>query len=259
MKTAIDLNCDMGEGFGAWSMGADAAVLQYVSSANVACGFHAGDPTIMRRTVAGALDRGVAVGAHPAFQDLHGFGRRAMQVAPEEAYALVLYQVGALSGFCRALGGQLSHVKPHGALYNMAAKDALLADAIARAVRDFDPRLILFGLAGSELVRVGRKIGLTTANEVFADRTYQADGTLTPRSKPGAIISDLSEALAQVERMMRHGSILALDGTEVAIEADTVCIHGDEPDAARFARELRALLAQLGIAIRAPARGFEQR
>jgi len=259
MKTAIDLNCDMGEGFGAWSMGADAAVLQYVSSANVACGFHAGDPTIMRRTVAGALDRGVAVGAHPAFQDLHGFGRRAMQVAPEEAYALVLYQVGALSGFCRALGGQLSHVKPHGALYNMAAKDALLADAIARAVRDFDPRLILFGLAGSELVRVGRKIGLTTANEVFADRTYQADGTLTPRSKPGAIISDLSGALAQVERMMRHGSILALDGTEVAIEADTVCIHGDEPDAARFARELRALLAQLGIAIRAPARGFEQR
>lgn len=258
MITAIDLNCDMGESFGAWSMGADAAVLQYVSSANVACGFHAGDPMIMRRTVAGALDRGVAVGAHPAFQDLHGFGRRAMQVAPEEVYAVVLYQVGALSGFCRALGGQLSHVKPHGALYNMAAKDALLADAIARAVRDFDPRLVLFGLAGSELVRAGRKIGLTTANEVFADRTYQADGTLTPRSNPGAMISDLSAALAQVERMMRHGSVLALDGTEVAIEVDTVCIHGDEPDAARFARELRALLAQLGIAIRAPARGFEQ-
>jgi len=258
MKTAIDLNCDMGESFGAWSMGADAAVLQYVSSANVACGFHAGDPMIMRRTVAGALERGVAVGAHPALQDLHGFGRRTMQVAPEEAYALVLYQVGALSGFCRALGGELSHVKPHGALYNMAAKDALLASAIARAVRDFDPRLILFGLADSELVRAGRKAELTTVNEVFADRTYQADGTLTPRSMPGAMISDLSAALAQVERMMRHGSVLALDGTEVAIESDTVCIHGDEPDAAQFARELRALLAQLGIAVRAPARSSER-
>ena len=254
MKTVIDLNCDMGESFGAWSMGADAAVLQYVSSANVACGFHAGDPLIMRRTVAGALECGVAVGAHPAFQDLHGFGRRAMQVAPEEAYALVLYQVGALSGFCRASGGQLSHVKPHGALYNAAAKDAPLADAIARAVRDFDPRLILFGLAGSELVRAGRKVGLATANEVFADRTYHADGTLTPRNRPGAMIRDVSAALAQVERIICHGRVLALDGTEVAIEADTVCIHGDEPDAAQFARELRVLLGQLGIAVRAPAR-----
>jgi len=254
MKSVIDLNCDMGESFGAWSMGADAAVLQYVSSANVACGFHAGDPLIMRRTVAGALERGVAVGAHPAFQDLHGFGRRAMQVAPEEAYALVLYQVGALSGFCRASGGQLSHVKPHGALYNAAAKDAPLADAIARAVRDFDPRLILFGLAGSELVRAGRKVGLATANEVFADRTYHADGTLTPRNRPGAMIRDVSAALAQVERIICHGRVLALDGTEVAIEADTVCIHGDEPDAAQFARELRVLLGQLGIAVRAPAR-----
>ena len=254
MKSVIDLNCDMGESFGAWSMGADAAVLQYVSSANVACGFHAGDPLIMRRTVAGALERGVAVGAHPAFQDLHGFGRRAMQVAPEEAYALVLYQVGALSGFCRASGGQLSHVKPHGALYNMAAKEALLADAIARAVRDFDPKLILFGLAGSELVRAGRKVGLAIANEVFADRTYQADGTLTPRNRPGAVIRDVSAALAHVERIICHGRVLALDGTEVAIEADTVCIHGDEPDAAQFARELRVLLGQLGIAVRAPAR-----
>jgi len=253
MKTAVDLNCDMGESFGPWIMGADAAVLEYVSSANIACGFHAGDPMIMRRTVAGALDRGVAVGAHPALQDLQGFGRRPMQVAPDEAYALVLYQVGALSGFCRALGGELSHVKPHGALYNMAARDALLADAIARAVHDFDPRLILFGLAGGELVRAGRQVGLTTVNEVFADRTYQADGTLTPRSRPGAMITDLSAALAQVERMMRHGSVLALDGTEVVIEPETVCIHGDEPDAAQFARQLRALLAQLGVAVRAPA------
>jgi UPF0271 protein len=257
MKSAVDLNCDMGESFGAWSMGADAAVLEYVSSANIACGFHAGDPMIMRRTVAAAFERGVAVGAHPALQDLHGFGRRAMQVAPEEAYALVLYQVGALSGFCRAVGGQLSHVKPHGALYNMAAKDALLADAIARAVCDFDPRLILFGLAGSELVRAGRKVGLTAVNEVFADRTYQADGTLTPRSRPDAMVRDVSAALAQVERMMRHGSVLALDGSEVAIEPDTICIHGDEPAAAQFARELRALLVQLGVAVRAPARGAE--
>jgi 5-oxoprolinase (ATP-hydrolysing) subunit A len=249
MKTAVDLNCDMGESFGAWSMGADAEVLEYVSSANIACGFHAGDPAIMHRTVAGALARGVAVGAHPSLPDLQGFGRRMMRVTPDEAYDLVLYQIGALAAFCRALGGRLAHVKAHGALYNMAAKDAALADAIACAARDFDPCLVLFGLAGSELVRAGRSAGLRVANEVFADRTYQQDGTLTPRSRPGAVIQDLGAALAQVERMLREGRVRALDGSDVAVEPDTICIHGDEPGAVVFARELRALLARLGVAV----------
>ena len=252
MKTAVDLNCDMGESFGAWSMGADAEVLDHVSSANIACGFHAGDPAIMHRTVAGALARGVAVGAHPSLPDLQGFGRRTMRVTPDEVYDLVLYQIGALAGFCRALGGRLAHVKAHGALYNMAAEDAVLADAIACAARDFDPSLVLFGLAGSELVRAGRSAGLRVANEVFADRTYQRDGTLTPRKRPDAMIQDLAAALTQVERMMCEGRVRALDGGDVAVEPDTICIHGDEPGAVVFARELRALLARLGVAVRAP-------
>jgi 5-oxoprolinase (ATP-hydrolysing) subunit A len=253
MKTAVDLNCDMGESFGAWSMGADAEVLAHVSSANIACGFHAGDPAIMHHTVAIALARGVAVGAHPSLPDLQGFGRRSMRVTPDEVYDLVLYQIGALAGFCRALGGRLAHVKAHGALYNMAAKDAMLADAIACAARDFDPSLILFGLTGSELIRAGRNAGLRVANEVFADRTYQRDGTLTPRGTPEAMIHDVGAALAQVERMILEGRVRTLAGDEVVVELDTICIHGDEPGAAAFARELRALLTRLGVALRAPA------
>jgi len=253
MKTAVDLNCDMGESFGPWSMGADAEVLEHVSSANIACGFHAGDPAIMHRTVAGALARGVAVGAHPSLPDLQGFGRRLMRVTPDEVYDLVLYQIGALAGFCRALGGRLAHVKAHGALYNMAATDAALADAIACAARDFDPSLVLFGLAGSELVHAGRNAGLRVANEVFADRTYQRDGTLTPRSRPQAMIQDLAAALAQVERMILEGRVRALDGSDVAVEPDTICLHGDEPGAVAFARELRGLLARLGVAVGPPA------
>lgn len=250
MRSSVDLNCDMGESFGAWSMGADATVLEHVSSANIACGFHAGDPTVMQATVAAALERGVAVGAHPSLPDLQGFGRRAMHVTPDEAYALVLYQVGALAGFCRARGGRLSHVKAHGALYNMAATDSALAQAIARAVRDFDPTLVLFGLAGSELVRAGRAAGLTVANEVFADRTYQSDGTLTPRTRPNAMIEDIGSALSQVERMLCEGKVRSGDGVDVAIEPDTICIHGDQPGAVQFARELRALLARLAVAVR---------
>jgi UPF0271 protein len=252
MRTTVDLNCDMGESFGAWSMGADDAVLEYVSSANIACGFHAGDPRIMHRTVANALEQGVAVGAHPSLPDLQGFGRRTMRVSPDEVYDLVVYQVGALAGFCHALGGRLSHVKAHGALYNMAAKDAVLADAIACATRDFDPSLVLFGLAGGELIRAGRSAGLRVASEAFADRTYQPDGTLTPRSRRDAVIRDVATALAQVERMMGEGRVYAADGSDVAVEPDTICIHGDEPDAAVFARELRTLLARLGVAVRAP-------
>jgi 5-oxoprolinase (ATP-hydrolysing) subunit A len=251
MRAAVDLNCDMGESFGAWKMGSDAVVLEHVSSANIACGFHAGDPVVMHRTVQAALERGVAVGAHPSLPDLQGFGRRAMRVTPEEAYDLVLYQMGALAAFCRTLGGGLSHVKAHGALYNMAAKDAELAGSIAQAVRDFDPGLVLFGLAGSELIRAGAGAGLKVANEVFADRSYQPDGMLTPRNRPNAMIGDVNLALAQVERMVREGMVRAVDGTDVRIEADTICIHGDEPGAAEFARELRALLGRLGVAVRA--------
>jgi len=254
VSPAVDLNCDMGESVGAHSVGADEIVLGYVSSANIACGFHAGDPNVMQRTVKAAFERGVSVGAHPSLPDLEGFGRRVMRVTPDEVYALMVYQMGALAAFCRAMGGKLSHVKAHGALYNMAAQDAGLAAAIAGAVRDFDPALVLFGLAGSEVVRAGRAAGLSVANEVFADRTYQPDGTLTPRSQPNAMIGDVHASLHQVERMLREGRVRATDGTDVAIEADTICIHGDEPRAAEFARELRALLDRLGVGVRAPGK-----
>jgi UPF0271 protein len=248
----LDLNCDMGEHYGAWRMGDDEAILAHVTSANIACGFHAGDPATMRSTVQAALARGVAVGAHPALPDLQGFGRREMKVDPAEAYDLVLYQVGALAGFCRALGGRLHHVKPHGALYNMAARDTALADAIAHAVRDFDPGLVLYGLAGSALTGAGRALGLNTASEVFADRTYRCDGSLTPRSQPDAMIGDLQAAIAQVESMVLRGEVRATDGSLIEVEADTLCIHGDEPYAVVFAREIRAALERLGVSVIAP-------
>ena len=247
----IDLNCDMGESFGPWTMGDDQAVLAHVSSINVACGLHAGDWSVMHETTQAAFARGVAVGAHPSLPDLQGFGRRVMNISPDEAYDMVLYQVGALSAFCRALGGRLSHVKAHGALYNMAAKDTALADAIARAVTDFDRTLVLFGLAGSALIKAGREAGLRVANEVFADRSYQPDGSLTPRNRPGSMITDVKVSLAQVEDMLTRGRVRALDGSEVAIEADTICIHGDQAGASQFAAELRALLARLGIEVAA--------
>jgi UPF0271 protein len=253
MKT-LDLNCDMGEGFGAWRMGDDAALLDHVTSANIACGFHAGDPGTIHRTVKLALEKGVAVGAHPSLPDLQGFGRRRMNVSAQEAYDLVVYQVGALAGFAAACGGKLSHVKAHGALYNMAAKDAKLAQAIAQAVKDFDPRLILFGLAGSELIRAGEQAGLKTANEVFADRTYQADGSLTPRAQPDAMIHDPALALAQVKRMLEEGKVKSTNGLDVAVKADTLCIHGDEAGAVEFARRIRAALDADGVRVAAISR-----
>ena len=253
MKT-LDLNCDMGEGMGAWKMGDDAALLDYVSSANIACGYHAGDPGIIHRTVELAIDKGVAVGAHPSLPDLQGFGRRPMQVSPAEAYDMVLYQIGALGAFAVACGGKLAHVKPHGALYNMAAKDGKLARAIARAIQDFDPALVLFGLAGSELVRAGEQAGLKTANEVFADRTYQADGSLTPRSELGAMIADVKGSIAQVKRMVEEGKVRSVDGTDVAVRADTLCIHGDEPNAVEFARSIRRALTEAGVQVAPIAR-----
>jgi UPF0271 protein len=251
---SIDLNCDMGESFGPWRMGDDEALLAHVTSANVACGFHAGDAATMQRTVRMALARGVAVGAHPSLPDLQGFGRREMRVSPPEVYGIVLYQLGALAGICRALGARLHHVKPHGALYNMAARDAALAGAIAQAVRDFDSQLVLCGLAGSALVQAARAAGLRAANEVFADRTYQPDGTLTPRSRPDAMLTDPARALAQVESMVRRGEVVATDGSVVRIEADTLCIHGDEPRAAEFAREIRGALEGWGVEVKAVTR-----
>ncbi|ARN22765.1 LamB/YcsF family protein [Piscinibacter gummiphilus] len=252
--TTLDINCDMGEGFGAYTMGDDLALLDHVTSANIACGFHAGDPPTMRRVVGAAFARGVQVGAHPSFPDLQGFGRRNMQVSPNDAHAMVVYQVGALSGFARAAGGRLNHVKAHGALYNMAAKDRALADAIARAVHDVDPTLILFGLAGSQMIAAAEALGLRTASEVFADRSYQDDGSLTSRGQPGAMIEDVSRSLAQVRQML-SGSVRAVSGRDVPLRAETLCIHGDQPGALDFARSLRAALQSDGVVLEAPRHG----
>lgn len=252
MRAAIDLNCDLGESFGAWSMGEDEAVLPHVSSANVACGFHAGDPTVMRRTVALAKAHGVAVGAHVGLPDLQGFGRREMKVAPEEAYDFTLYQVGALAAIARAQGVDLSHVKPHGALYNMAARDRALADAIARAVRDAGPSLVLFGLSGSALTAAGEAAGLPVAHEVFADRAYRADGSLAPRGTPGALIEDPAVAGDRAASFAAGEPVAAVDGTLLRLRADTVCVHGDRIGAGDFAAALRARLDALGVAVGAP-------
>jgi 5-oxoprolinase (ATP-hydrolysing) subunit A len=245
----IDLNSDVGEG-----AGADAEILEQVTSANVACGFHAGDPASMRATVALALARGVAVGAHPGIADREAFGRGAARVSGREAYDLVVYQVGALAAFAAAAGTRLQHVKPHGALYNLAATDPEIAAAISRAVRDVDPGLALFGLAGSRLLAEGRASGLKTAGEVFADRGYRADGTLVPRTEPGALVEDAREAVRRAVRMAGEGRVRTVDGADLEIRADTICVHGDAPGAAGLARALRAALAAEGFTLRAIGR-----
>ncbi|HEX8429687.1 MAG TPA: 5-oxoprolinase subunit PxpA [Longimicrobium sp.] len=248
----IDLNCDLGESFGAYRIGDDAGVLPYVTSANVACGAHAGDPGVMRATVAAALEHGVAIGAHPGFPDLAGFGRREMRISSQEAYDLVVYQVGALAGFAAAAGTTLRHVKPHGALYNMACRDAALAEPIARAVRDVDARLILFGLPGSELQRAAEGAGLCFAREAFADRAYAADGSLVPRGTPGAVIDDADEAVRRAVEIAAEGRVTTADGGELRLAADTLCVHGDRADAGRFARALREGLERAGVRVAAP-------
>jgi UPF0271 protein len=247
----VDINCDMGESFGAYEIGADDEVLPYVTSANIACGFHGGDPTVMRKTVAAAVKHGVAVGAHPSLPDLMGFGRRAMQVTPDEVYDLLIYQIGALLGFVQAAGVRLAHVKPHGALYNMAAAQPALADAIARAVRDVDSRLVLFGLAGSHLLKAAERAGITSASEAFADRNYLHDGALVPRSRPDAMVADVDEAVRRAVRMVKEGVVPDVEGEEIPIRADTICIHGDGPHAASLARQLRAGLEAAGIQVTA--------
>lgn len=239
----------MGESYGVYRLGDDAAVLVHVSSANVACGMHAGDPQTMASTVRLALERGVAIGAHPGFADLQGFGRRPMPLGRDEIYHLMLYQIGALQAFCHAAGTRLAHVKAHGALYNMAARDAGMARALCEAVRAVDPGLIFYALAGSELVGAARAAGLTVAEEVFADRSYQNDGSLTPRSHPQAMITDLGQAMDQVLRMVRSGVVRSLQGQDIAVRPDTLCIHGDQPGAAQFAQAIRQALEAEGVTI----------
>jgi UPF0271 protein len=250
VASRIDLNADVGEGFGAWRMGDD-ELLQHVTSANVACGFHAGDPSVIDRTVAAAARRGVAVGAHPGYFDLRGFGRREMRVPVAELEADVLYQVGALQAFARAHGVPLTHVKPHGALYNQAADDPELARAIARAVARVSPALVLVGLAGSAAMReAAGEAGLRFAGEAFADRAYDASGRLVPRSQPDAVRSDPAAAALAAVRLARDGRVVAADGRELAVEADTLCLHGDSPGAAAMARAVREALEQAGVSVR---------
>ena len=245
----VDLNCDLGESFGVYRIGMDAEILRFVTSANIACGFHAGDPLIMEETVHAAKAAGTAVGAHPGFPDLAGFGRRNMACTPQEVKAYVKYQLGALEAFVRAEGLALQHCKPHGALYNMAAADRALADAIAEAVADVDSRIILFGLAGSLMIEAGRAAGLRTASEVFADRAYQADGSLVPRRLPGAVIHDPEEAIARTVRMVKEGVVTAVTGETVPIAADSICVHGDNPSALAFLKSIRERLETEGIAV----------
>jgi 5-oxoprolinase (ATP-hydrolysing) subunit A len=244
----------MGESFGAYTIGADEQVMSSITSANVACGFHGGDPAVMRRTVRMARQLGVSVGAHPGFQDLGGFGRREIRLTPQEAEDIVLYQIGALAGIARSEGVQLRHVKPHGALYNMAVRDRALAAAIARAVHAFDPALVLFALPGSELMGAAEAAGLGVAAEGFADRSYERDGSLTPRSRIGAVIRDVSIVVERAVRMAVAGTVVAADGSEIPISVQTICTHGDTPGAHELTRAIRAGLVRAGVTV-APVSG----
>ncbi len=247
MNAELDFNCDLGEG-----CGDDAAIIPRLSSASIACGFHAGDAATMQATVALCIRHGVAIGAHPSLADREGFGRRERPVTPATVYADTLYQLGALAAIARAQGARVHHLKPHGALYNMAARDRALADAIAAATRDFDPDLWLVGLSGSALTAAGEAAGLRVAHEAFAERRYEADGTLTPRTLPGAVLGTLEESLQQVRRLLQDGVVIARTGEAVPLRVDTLCLHGDRADAAGFARALRDTLEAEGVRIRAP-------
>ncbi len=248
--TTIDLNSDMGEGYGS-----DARLMPLVTSANVACGFHASDPGTMRRTVRLAREHGVAVGAHPSYPDRAGFGRRALAATPDEVRDDVTYQIGALWGFCRAEGVRLAHVKAHGALYNAAAQDRALARAICEAARAVDPALVVVCLARSAMVEVARELGVPCVEEAFADRAYTAQGTLVPRSAPGAVLHDLDAVAERASRMVREQRVAAIDGTVVPLSFQTLCLHGDTPGAERFAAAIRQRLGADGIAVRAVGAG----
>jgi len=247
----IDLNCDLGEGFGSYTLGNDEKILELVTSANIACGYHAGDPMIMNKTVEMALRSATAIGAHPGFPDLMGFGRRNINVTPQEAKAYVIYQIGALQAFVKAHGGQLQHVKPHGALYNMAAADYKLAKGIAEAIYSVNPELILVGLANSMMIKAGRDTGLRTASEVFADRAYNSDGTLVARNIAGSVIHDKNICIDRVIGMVKNGIVETIAGEMLKIEADTICIHGDNPAALDFVVELKKRAQEAGIDFKA--------
>ena len=249
---SVDLNCDMGESFGAWQMGQDLLLMDYISSVNIACGFHAGDASVMRQTVEAAVKKNVSIGAHPGYPDIRGFGRREMKLSPAEVYEIVLYQIGALNAFAKAAGSKLNHVKPHGALYNTAAKDSLLAEAIAAAVKASSEDLVLVGLSGSKLIEEAKKKGLHTLNEVFADRTYQEDGSLTPRTKSGSLLEDPSLAAQQALQMVTRGTVTTTSGKEIPVKAETICIHGDGKHALEFAKAINSILKQNHIEITRP-------
>jgi UPF0271 protein len=247
----IDLNCDMGESYGAWKMGDDAAIMPLITSANIACGFHGGDPATIRRTVRLAVDNGVAIGAHPSLPDIQGFGRRVMKISPQDMYDLVVYQAGAVEAFARAAGAKLHHVKCHGALYNMAATDEGLSEAMARAAKDLGG-VMLYVLSNSKNYEKAKSLGVLVAAEVFADRGYSDDGTLAPRDKPGGMIEDAKKSVEQALGMIEGGFVISLSGKRVPVVADTLCLHGDQPGAVLFAKELRKKFAERGIQLAAP-------
>ena len=245
----IDINCDMGESFGRYTLGLDAEMIPLISSANIACGFHAGDPSVMRKTVQLAVEHGVGIGAHPGFPDLAGFGRRNMNMLADELCDSIIYQVGALAAFAQVFGSTLQHVKPHGALYNMAANDESLAQAIAEALLKINPELILFGLAGAKILDVAQESGLRVAREVFADRAYNEDGTLVSRHQEGSVISDSESVAQRVLKMATDRKVVAISGAEIELEFDTVCVHGDTTGAVEHARKIVAALEKEGIEI----------
>ena len=246
----IDLNCDMGESYGAWKMGDDAGIMPLITSANIACGFHGGDPATIRRTVRLAVDNGVAIGAHPSLPDIQGFGRRVMKISHQDMYDLVVYQAGAVEAFARAAGARLHHVKCHGALYNMAATDEGLSEAMARAAKDLG--VMVYTLSNSTMMKIVRKQGLHAIAEVFADRGYSDDGTLAPRDKPGGMIEDAKKSVEQALGMIEGGFVISLSGKRVPVAADTLCLHGDQPGAVLFAKELRKKFAERDIQLAAP-------
>jgi UPF0271 protein len=247
----VDLNSDLGESFGAYTIGMDSEVLKYISSANIACGWHAGDSLVMENTVKLAVKNNVRIGVHPGFPDLLGFGRRNIAVTPAELKSYVKYQIGALSAFVKSEGANLQHVKPHGAMYNMAAKDYKLALAIAEAIKETDSDLIFMGLANSEMIKAGKDIGLKVCSEVFADRAYNDDGSLVARTLPGAMIHDKDIAIKRVIRMIKEGKIETINGNDISIEAESICIHGDNPEAINFSKNIREALERENITIMA--------
>lgn len=247
----IDLNCDMGESFGAYTIGADEAIMPFITSANIACGFHAGDPRVMERTVRLAVQHGVAIGAHPGFADLAGFGRRELDATPDEIESDVLYQIGALDAFARAAGTRLAHVKPHGALYNLAAIKPEIARAVARAVARFDSQLVFVGLAGSVMIDIARELGLRVAREGFCDRAYTPDGKLMSRREKDSLIDDPQQAARQALQMVIEQTVTASNGKKIPMIVDTLCIHGDKPTAPAVARAVREALEQNGVTVMA--------